>query len=97
MPKPDERNSRTAARKSGLIKTPAQQSAFAAQNLEDMVMYDVERVRNSLKFPFISLTQIVLFRLIQACQTQTTFRAKKATKTVEGAAKVLKNFLAGYI
>ncbi len=46
MPKPDERNSRTAARKSGLIKTPAQQSAFAAQNLEDMVMYDVERVRN---------------------------------------------------
>jgi len=48
MPKPDERNSRTAARKSGLIKTPAQQSAFAAQNLEDMVMYDVERVRNIL-------------------------------------------------
>jgi len=33
----------------------------------------------------------------QACQTQTTLRAKKATKTVEGAAKELKNFLAGYI
>jgi len=31
----------------------------------------------------------------QACQTQTTLRAKKATKTVEGAAKVLKNFLTG--
>jgi len=27
----------------------------------------------------------------QACQTQTTFRAAKATKTAEGAAKVLKN------
>jgi hypothetical protein len=35
--------------------------------------------------------------LEQACQTQTTLRAKKATKTVEGAAKVLKNFSAGYI
>jgi hypothetical protein len=46
MPKPDERNSRTAARKSGLVKTPQQQSAFAAQNLEDMVMYDVERDDN---------------------------------------------------
>ena len=45
MPKPDERNSRTAAKKSGLVKTPHQQSAFAAQNLEDVVMYDVERVR----------------------------------------------------
>ena len=47
MPKPDERNSRTAAKKSGLIKTPQQQSAFAAQNLEDMVMYDVEKVLKS--------------------------------------------------
>ncbi len=28
----------------------------------------------------------------QACQTQTTLRAAKATKTAEGAAKVLKNF-----
>jgi hypothetical protein len=44
MPKPDERNSRTAAKKSGLVKTPQQQSAFAAQNLEDMVMYSVEKV-----------------------------------------------------
>jgi len=35
--------------------------------------------------------------LTQACQTQTTLRAKKATKTVEGSAKVLKKFLAGYI
>jgi len=39
----------------------------------------------------------VFVTLKQACQTQTTLRAKKATKTVEGAAKVLKNFLAGYI
>ena len=62
MPKPDERNSRTAARKSGLIKTPAQQSAFAAQNLEDMVMYDVERVRNPcLQPPF------VLYFIIAQC------------------------------
>jgi len=38
-----------------------------------------------------------VFPLTQACQTQTTLRAKKATKTVEGAAKVLKNFLAGCI
>ena len=45
MPKPDERNSRLAAKKSGLVKTPQQQSAFAAQNLEDVVMYNVERVR----------------------------------------------------
>lgn len=44
MPKPDERNSRPAAKKSGIVKTPQQQSAFAAQNLEDVVMYDVERV-----------------------------------------------------
>ena len=36
MPKPDERNSRPAAKKSGIVKTP--------QNLEDVVMYDVERV-----------------------------------------------------
>merc|ERR1719219_1409986 len=33
MPKPDERQARTAARKSGLVKAPQQQSAFAAQNL----------------------------------------------------------------
>lgn len=42
MPKPDERLARTAARRSGLVKAQ-QQSAFAAQNLEDMVMYDVEQ------------------------------------------------------
>jgi len=34
-----------------------------------------------------------LDRLQQACQTQTTLRAAKATKTAEGAAKVLKNSL----
>ena len=45
MPKPDERNSRQAAKRSGMVKTPQQQSAFAAQNLEDVVMYNVERVR----------------------------------------------------
>ncbi len=37
------------------------------------------------------------YSIEQACQTQTTLQAKKATKTVEGAAKVLKNILAGYI
>ncbi len=41
MPKPDERKARNAARKSGLVKA-TQQSAFAAQNLEDMLMYDVD-------------------------------------------------------
>jgi len=35
--------------------------------------------------------------LNQACQTQTTLRASKATKTAEGAAKVLKNSSVGYI
>jgi len=45
MPKPDEGKARTAAKKSGFAKTPQQQSAFAAQNLEDMVMYDVDKDR----------------------------------------------------
>ncbi len=35
--------------------------------------------------------------LHQACQTQTNLRAAKATKTAEGTAKILKNFLADYI
>ena len=43
MPRPDERHFRTAAKKlSGLINKSQQQAAFAAQNLEDMVMYDVD-------------------------------------------------------
>jgi hypothetical protein len=41
MPRPDERTARPASRKAGLVK-PSQQSAFAAQNLEDLLMYDVE-------------------------------------------------------
>jgi len=41
MPKPDEKQIRMAVKKSVLIPRPPQQSAFAAQNLEDMVMYDV--------------------------------------------------------
>jgi len=45
MPKPDEGKARTAAKKSGFAKAPQQQSAFAAQNLEDMVMYDVDKDR----------------------------------------------------
>jgi len=45
MPKPDEGKARTAAKKSGFSKAPQQQSAFAAQNLEDMVMYDVDKDR----------------------------------------------------
>jgi len=35
--------------------------------------------------------------LAQACQTQTILRAAKATKTAEGAAKVLKNPSVGHI
>ena len=42
MPRPDERTFKTAARKNVMIKAQ-QQAAFAAQNLEDMVMYDVEQ------------------------------------------------------
>jgi len=33
----------------------------------------------------------------QACQTQTSLLAAKATKTAEGAAKVTKNHSAGHI
>jgi len=33
----------------------------------------------------------------QACQAQTSLRAAKATKTAEGAAKVLKNSSVGHI
>ncbi len=33
--------------------------------------------------------------LEQACQTQTTMRAAKATKIAEGASKTLKNSLVG--
>jgi hypothetical protein len=43
MPRPDERQARTAAKKSGLVKAPPQQAAFAAQNLEDMLIYDADR------------------------------------------------------
>ncbi len=43
MPRPDERQARTAAKKSGLLKAPPQQAAFAAQNLEDMLIYDTDR------------------------------------------------------
>ena len=43
MPQPDERNIKTAPRKPVVNKATQQQSAFAAQNLEDMVMYDVDR------------------------------------------------------
>eukprot|EP00095_Tigriopus_kingsejongensis_P004720 maker-scaffold931_size79642-snap-gene-0.11 protein:Tk04720 transcript:maker-scaffold931_size79642-snap-gene-0.11-mRNA-1 annotation:"pogo transposable element with znf domain" len=42
MPKPLSKNFRSSARKSGLVKNPQQQTAFAAQNLEDLVMYDVD-------------------------------------------------------
>jgi len=35
--------------------------------------------------------------LNQACQTQTTLRAAKATKIAEGASKTLKNSLVGNI
>ncbi len=45
MPRPDERQARTAAKKSGLLKAPPQQAAFAAQNLEDMLIYDTDRYR----------------------------------------------------
>jgi len=45
----------------------------------------------------ISNVLCVLNILNQACQTQTTLRAAKATKNDEGAAKVLKNSFVGYI
>ena len=41
MPRPDESKAKVASRKSGLVK-PSQQAAFAAQNLEDLMMYEVE-------------------------------------------------------
>jgi len=37
------------------------------------------------------------YGLDQACQTQTSVRAAKATKTAEGAAKVPKNPSVGHI
>ena len=38
----DERNLRCAPKRYGVLKTPKQQSSFAAQNLEDLALYDVE-------------------------------------------------------
>jgi hypothetical protein len=49
MPKPDERQARTAAKRSGLVKAPPQQAAFAAQNLEDMLIYDADRSVSLIK------------------------------------------------
>ena len=46
MPKPDERLARQAARKSGLVKA-TQQSAFAAQNLEDLLIYNMDQERDN--------------------------------------------------
>ena len=43
MPKPDERTVRTAAKKNVHVRNPAQQSAFAAQNLEDMLIFDIDQ------------------------------------------------------
>jgi len=42
MPKPDERFIKTAVKKSSAIKSLPQQAAFAAQNLEDLAIYDVQ-------------------------------------------------------
>ena len=41
MPRPDERVAKMAKAKAGVVK-PSQQAAFAAQNLEDLLMYEVE-------------------------------------------------------
>jgi len=42
------------------------------------------------------LVKIFHHHIIQACQTQSSLRAPKATKTAEGAAKVLKNPSVGH-
>lgn len=42
MMKPDEKGLKQAAKRPLFTKPPKQQSAFAAQNLEDLAMYDVE-------------------------------------------------------
>ncbi|XP_059085785.1 uncharacterized protein LOC131882601 [Tigriopus californicus] len=42
IPKPIERNVRLAVRKPAWIKSVQQQTAFAGQNLEDLIIYDVE-------------------------------------------------------
>lgn len=42
VPKPVERNVRIAVRKPAWIKSVQQQTAFAGQNLEDLIMYDVD-------------------------------------------------------
>ncbi len=55
MPRPDERQARTAAKKSGLLKAPPQQAAFAAQNLEDMLIYDTDRYRTVILSGICSL------------------------------------------
>jgi len=38
-----------------------------------------------------------LIHLKQACQTQTTLRAAKVTKSAKGAAKVMKNSPVGWL
>ena len=49
LPKSDERQSRMAAakNKAPVAKPPNPQSAFAAQNLENLVMYDVDVERHT--------------------------------------------------
>jgi len=42
FPAPDERNVKTAPKKNAAAKTVSQQSAFAAQNLEDLAIYDAQ-------------------------------------------------------
>ena len=42
IPRPDERSVKYAPKKFGVVKPPKQQSAFAAQNLEDLAFYDVD-------------------------------------------------------
>ena len=54
MPKPDERQARTAAKRSGLVKAPPQQAAFAAQNLEDMLIYDADRYLHTIGFGVVN-------------------------------------------
>ncbi len=45
----------------------------------------------------LSFCTVLPFTLDDSWQTQTTFRNSKATKTAEGAAKVLKNYSKAYI
>lgn len=42
FPAPDERNVKTAPKKNAAAKTVSQKSAFAAQNLEDLAIYDAQ-------------------------------------------------------